>query len=52
MDVSTLVNSIDLDSTPGTADYATSGAQPSMTTPTAVTITEMVVTGSCICLVC
>lgn len=52
MEISTLVNMIDLDTTPGTADYATSSSQPSMTTPTVAAATNMIIVGSCICLVC
>ena len=53
MNVSDLANSIELDATPGAANYVTSSAQPSMITPAvAYAAAEMVVTGSTVCLAC
>ena len=53
MNVSDLANSIEIDTTPGAADYAMNSAQPSMTTPAGgYAVAEMAVAGSTICLVC
>ena len=54
MDVSSLVNAVDMDATPGMADYMTTSDQPSLTTPAVVAayVQQTGVVGSCVCLVC